>query len=70
MKLKPNLLRRLNIGESVIITDSGKNKVKGQGDISSTNHRLKPMKFKTKILFLVDPKSEIVSKCSKITRIL
>lgn len=69
MKLKPKLLRNLTIGESAIITDSRNGKVSGQGDVSYLTCRLKPMKFKIKSLFLIDPKSETISKCVRITRI-
>jgi hypothetical protein len=69
MKLTSSLLRSLQVGESVIITDSYGGEVRGQGDISCATSRLKPKRFQTKMMLLIDPKDETCTRVVRITRV-
>ena len=68
MKLTTNLLRSLAVGESAIITDSRNGSVRGQGDVTYLFGRLRPMRFCTKRLLLIDPEKETATRCVRVTR--
>lgn len=69
MRLSPKLLRSLEIGESAIITDSRNGTVRGQGDVTYLFSRMRPRRFTTQTLLLVDPKAETATRCVRVTRI-
>ena len=69
MKLSPDLLRALALHESAIITDSRHGAVRGQGDVTYLFSRLRPLRFKTKRLLLVDPEGETITRCVRVTRV-
>lgn len=69
MKLTADLLRRLVIGESAIITVTRNGTVRGQGDVTYLFSRMKPRRFVSKRLLLIDPETETVARCVRVTRI-
>jgi len=69
MKLTADLLRQLTVGESVIITETRNGKVRGQGDVTYLFSRIKPRRFITKRLILIDPEGLKAVRCVRITRI-
>lgn len=69
MKLGKKMLEQIQVNESVIITDSGGGHVKGAGDVSSKFGVMRPKRFTTRIMFLVDTKELTTTRCVKITRV-